>query len=103
MSKENRKAQMKEIRRIMQKQKEKLKIVCGDLNSDPSEELMSTTMKNWRDLLPEDNTFPSNNNALKLDYILTKKNADVEVIHSFFLCDYGITDHCACVVDIVIP
>lgn len=104
MSKENRKAQMKEIRRIMQKQKEKLKIVCGDLNSDPSEELMSTTMKNWRDLLPEDNTFPSNNNAhAKYDYILTKKNADVEVIHSFFLCDYGITDHCACVVDIVIP
>ncbi len=103
MSKENRQAQMKEIRRIMQKKKDKVKIICGDFNSIPSEGLLNTTMRNWKDLLPTDNTYPSNGNAIaKFDYIMTKKNADIEVINSFYLCDYGITDHCACVVDIVL-
>lgn len=104
MSKENRKAQMKAIRKIMQRQKEKVKIVCGDLNSDPSEELINTTMKNWRDLLPQDNTFPSNGNAYaKYDYILTKKKSDIEVVNAFYICEERITDHCICVVDVVIP
>lgn len=102
--KENRMEQMKEIRRVMQRQQEKVKIVCGDFNSDPSENLMSTTMRNWKDLLPEDNTFPSNGEAYaKYDYMLVKKDAKVQVINTFYICDDGITDHCACIADIVIP
>lgn len=104
MNKANRQAQMREIKRIMQRQKEWIKIVCGDLNSDPSEGLIGTTMKNWRDLLPQDNTFPSNGEAYaKYDYILTKKVSNLKVANSYYVCEQSITDHCICVVDVVIP
>jgi len=101
--KENRMAQMQKIRKSLRFQKEKIKILCGDMNSHPSENVVSGVMTKWHDVLP-DNTFPSNGKAYaKYDYILIENKADLEVVNTFFMCDYGITDHCACVADIVIP
>ena len=103
MNRDNRVAQMKVIRQIMRKQKEPFKIVCGDLNSDPSENAVNTVMKNWVDALPEDRTFPSDGKPYaKYDYILMDKKSNIQVINYFYMCDYGITDHCACVVDLVL-
>ncbi|MCR5050238.1 MAG: endonuclease/exonuclease/phosphatase family protein [Paludibacteraceae bacterium] len=101
---ENRIAQLKKINSIMMHQKEKIKILCGDFNSDSSENLVFTTMKKWCDVLPENKTFPSNGKAYaKYDYIMVPKRDMVVVTNTFFVCDEKITDHCACIADIVIP
>lgn len=100
----NRVKQMKAVKQIMQRQKEKIRIVCGDLNSDPRERIVSRVMNQWYDVLPAKKTFPSNGKPYaKYDYILLEKKAKIQVADTFFLCNDDITDHCACVADIVLP
>ena len=106
----NRTAQLKQVRQIMQRQKEKIRFVCGDLNSDVRENLVHNVMRNWHDALPEEEgTFSSlwshNYKAYKYDYILyndMNSKLKIEVIQNIIDCDAGITDHCICIADIVI-
>ena len=71
----NRVMQMRQIKNIMKKQKEKIQFVCGDLNSDLSEDLVFTILRDWKDVLPpEEGTCSSDKawhyKAHKYDYIL---------------------------------
>jgi len=109
-NKANRADQLKQIRQIMQRRKEKIKFVCGDLNSDTSENLVLSVMKHWRDALPDnEGTFSSAHGqwhykAYKYDYILYRCAMDkkIEVIQTIIRCNEEITDHCICIADIVI-
>lgn len=107
--KENRAMQLKQIKSIMRKQKEKIQIVCGDLNSHPTENLVRPIMKNWSDMLPErEFTFSSyidkpTYRYAKYDYLLYyNKYNNIKVINYNIDCDPSITDHCICIADIVI-
>lgn len=109
ISKENRSAQLRQIKKFMQKQKEKIQFVCGDLNSDTKENIVLPIMKHWRDALPaEEKTFTSNPTwhykELKLDYILYnyQKNKNIEVSYSTIECNELLTDHCIGIADIII-
>jgi endonuclease/exonuclease/phosphatase family metal-dependent hydrolase len=101
--------QIRKIKQIMKKQKEKIQFVCGDFNSDISENLVSSILNQWKDALPEgEGTFSSNREwhymEHKYDYILYnyKKKKNIEVIYSTIDCDDQITDHCIGVTDIII-
>lgn len=102
----NRSAQLKQIKRIMRKQKENIKFVCGDLNSDTKENLVHPILKKWKDALPDDEgTFSSFNGkphfkAYKYDYILYQ--GKVEVVQTMFRCNETLTDHCICIADLII-
>ena len=106
----NRVMQMRQIKNIMKKQKEKIQFVCGDLNSDLSEDLVFTILRDWKDALPpEEGTCSSDKawhyKAHKYDYILynfKKVKKDIEVIYSAIECDVNITDHCIGITDIVL-
>lgn len=104
-NKANRELQINKVRSVMKKQKEKIKFVCGDLNSDPKEDLILRTMRKWTDALPEgEKTFPSykRDNEYKYDYILYEATNCIEIINQEIICESKITDHCACIIDIVI-
>jgi len=102
--KENRMKQMKHIHKLMRKQPENIKIVCGDFNAYLSENLVSKGMKQWHDVLPMVYTFPSDGNAyFKFDYILVPNKSDIQVLNTSLECDPKITDHCACIAEIVVP
>jgi len=106
----NRVMQLKQIRNIMRKQKEKIQIVCGDFNSTPRENIVHPIMKNWEDALPDkEPTFSCEQDkwyykALKVDYILynNKTYKGFKVINHEITCAPEITDHCICIADIVI-
>ena len=105
---ENRAMQLRQIKQIMRRQKEKLQFVCGDLNSDNKENIVHPVMKGWKDALPDnEGTFSSmrgksHYKAYKYDYILYKSNRSIEVIQYMMECDAAVTDHCICIADIVI-
>lgn len=90
----------------MRKQKESIKFVCGDLNSDTKENLVHPILKKWKDALPDDEgTFSSFNGkphfkAYKYDYILYQ--GKVEVVQTMFRCNETLTDHCICIADLII-
>ena len=102
----NRSAQLKQIKRIMRKQKEKIKFVCGDMNSDTKENLVHPILNKWKDALPnEEGTWSASYGewhyrAFKYDYILYQ--GKVEVIQTLFRCQETITDHCICIADVII-
>lgn len=103
-NKENRELQLKKVRSIMRKQKEKIKFVCGDFNADYKEDIVLKIMRGWSDALPEGiNTFPSYTNATyKYDYILYETNRNIIVINNEVDCVKSITDHCAGITDVII-
>lgn len=103
-NKNNRELQIKKVKSIMRKQKEKIQFVCGDFNSDYKEDLILKVMKQWADALPNgEATFSSYSPAkYKYDYILYNKNAKVKVVNSEIICNGSISDHCTCITDIII-
>lgn len=102
--KENRMKQMKYIHKLMSKQTENYQIVCGDFNAYLAENLVSKGMKKWHDILPLTCTFPSSGEAyFKFDYMLIPDNSNIQVLNTSLICDPGITDHCVCIADIVLP
>lgn len=98
--------QLKHIKRIMRKQKESIKFVCGDLNSDNKENIVHPILKLWKDALPdEEGTFSTSQGewhyrAFKYDYILYQGR--VEVVQTFFRCNNTLSDHCICIADLII-
>ncbi len=109
-SKNIRTLQLQKIKQLMRKQKENIQFVCGDFNSDISEDIVFPIMKQWKDALPENqNTFSSQpNNSYRLykyDYILynCKKAKKIKVLSNTIKCDEHYTDHCIGIVDIIIP
>ncbi len=106
-NRENRELQLRQVSKLMDKQKEKVQIVCGDFNSDPSEELVVPLMKKWNDALSGEGTFATVKGAwhkrYKYDYILYRtKGGHVSVANSFVECIEDYSDHCVGVVDIVL-
>lgn len=102
-------AQLRKIKQILSKQKEKIQFICGDFNSDPSENLIPSILKQWTDVLPEGKgTFTSMpHNALqayKYDYILynSRRTNNIEIFHSSIHCDEHLTDHCIGIAEIII-
>lgn len=100
----NRVSQLKKVRQVMKKQKSVKRIVCGDMNENYTDGLVPSVMKKWKDALPEEGmTFNAYDEipTMKYDYILYD-SSNVKVINSFIVCDGGISDHCAGIVDIVL-
>lgn len=102
--------QLQKIKQILRKQKESIQFICGDFNSDVSENIVFPIMKQWEDALPENQkTFssqPENSyQSYKYDYILYnfKRAKKIKVTNNTIICDEHYTDHCIGIVDIIIP
>lgn len=103
LDKKNREVQMRFIRQQLRRTKG-AKFVCGDLNSTPEEGLVPTIFRNWTDALPEeDNTFSSWNPIYKYDWMLYENKHGIQVINAQVDHSVELSDHCPCIIDIVIP
>ena len=103
----NREKQIKKVKRIINKDKCRVKILAGDFNSDPAENLVYPILRHWKDALDDTGTFASMQGSwykrYKYDYIMYyDRFSNIQVINSFVVCDAAYSDHCAGVVDIVI-
>lgn len=102
LDKSNRAMQMRYIRKYMRKIKG-IKIICGDLNSDYSEELVTKVFKKWDDGLPYMcNTFPSGRAYTKYDWILYPHSCSIEVVNTVVDTTCVLSDHLPGYIDIVI-
>ncbi|MBR0310674.1 MAG: endonuclease/exonuclease/phosphatase family protein [Paludibacteraceae bacterium] len=99
---ESREKQMKFIRSYMQRIRG-YKIICGDLNSTPEEQLVSKIFRRWSDALPDEHcTFSSWNPVYKYDWILYETKSDIQVLDAQVDTRCRLSDHLPCYVDIVI-
>ncbi len=103
----NRRIQMKKVKRIVNKEKGRVKILAGDFNADPMEKLVQPILRHWTDALDGSGTFASMPGSwfkrYKYDYIMYYDRYDnIRVINSFVVCEPAYSDHCAGIADIVI-
>ena len=102
LKKDNRVMQMKTVEKIAKKAK-CLTFVCGDMNSFVQDGEIKQYMKSFKDALPEDkNTFPSLVPDRKIDYVLYNHQKEVEVIDTQIDTIVPLSDHCCCIVDVVV-
>lgn len=79
------------------------KLLCGDMNTQPDEIIMTKTWTKYHDALPENQTtFPSVKPRAKLDYIFTDSKDNIEIVNQHVDTSCGLSDHCPCYVDIII-
>lgn len=103
LDKSNRAMQMRYIQKYMRKIKG-IKLICGDLNSDYSEELVTTVFKKWTDALPYMcNTFPSGRKAYaKYDWMLYNNLTSEQIVNATVDTTCVLSDHLPCYIDIII-
>jgi len=102
LDKTNRIVQMKYINKHLSKCKTTCFIV-GDLNSQPDDKEVGTYLKKWTDALPKGQpTFPALHPEMKLDYVLYRNGVKLKVIDSYIDTEVPLSDHCACIVDVVL-
>ena len=79
------------------------KVLCGDLNSYPTEPTVTKYLGKYHDALPENvNTFPALKPRAKMDYIMLDPKENIQVVNQHVDAECGLSDHCPCYVDIVI-
>lgn len=102
LSKSNRAAQMRFIRKYMRKIGG-VKLICGDFNSDYSEGLVKKIFRHWKDALPYPcNTFPSSGPYAKYDWMLYQNACSIHVSEAVVDSACHLSDHLPCYIDIVL-
>lgn len=73
--------------------KKGIHILAGDFNTSPLEGEVGKYLPNWKDALPLDFTFPTQNPEEKIDYILYDNPQKVKVVDAFVDQESKLSDH----------
>ncbi|MBP5622487.1 MAG: endonuclease/exonuclease/phosphatase family protein [Thermoguttaceae bacterium] len=75
------------------KKYEKPIILVGDLNAEPDSQEIQELEKNWKNLGPEEPTFPSPEPTVRIDYIFLRNAKSFKVLESEVIPDPETSDH----------
>ena len=91
---EDRKVQMRYIARYSREHIKGKRLLCGDLNSTPDENIVPRIFKAWKDALPEgQSTFSSDNPRYKYDWMLYPKRHALHVLEAQVDTTSLLSDH----------
>ncbi len=93
LNERDRKVQMRYIARYSREHIKGHRLLCGDLNSTPGEELVSKIFRTWKDALPEEPTFSSWKPIYKYDWMLYPKGKKLNIIDAQVDTTSHLSDH----------
>lgn len=94
LNEKDRKIQMRYIARYSREHIKGKRLLCGDLNSTPSENLVPKIFKAWEDALPEGQpTFSSDNPRYKYDWMLYPKKHALHILDAQIDTTSLLSDH----------
>lgn len=96
----DRKVQMRYIARYSREHVKGKRILGGDLNSTPYENLVPKIFKKWKDALPDEQpTFSSDKPVYKYDWILYPKRHSLHIINAQIDTTSVLSDHLPGIID----
>ena len=100
LNEKERKVQMRYIARYSREHIKGKRLLCGDLNSTPEENLVPKIFKTWKEALPiEQPTFSSWQPIYKYDWMLYPKGKPLHIINAQIDTTANLSDHLPGIID----
>ena len=100
LNEKDRKVQMRYIARYSREHIKGKRLLCGDLNSTPDENMVSKFFKTWKDALPEEQpTYSSWDPIYKYDWMLYPKKQPLHILEAQVDTTAHLSDHFPGIID----